>query len=254
MSIIRIQLEAHAERNRQEMAHGRTRTPWSGGWLAGADLVGANLAHVCLTGANLTCANLTGADLVGADLVHSNLVGAKLTDAILTHADLEVANLADANLYRVNLTGANLYRANLTQAKLIGADLTHANLYRADLTGANLTHASLYRAKHADTTGATWLRRPDMPDPSELRARVADHIAAHPKLHAQGEWGDGSGEPACQTPCCVAGWACHLGGGSYGLEVPTAATILLHVDGQPMPSFVAAATRDEILRALRGES
>jgi len=40
---IREQLEAHAELNRQELESGRSRTPWSGGSLAGADLMGADL-------------------------------------------------------------------------------------------------------------------------------------------------------------------------------------------------------------------
>ncbi len=84
-----------------------------------------------------------------------------------------------------------------------------------------------------------------------LRAAVAAHIEAHPELHAQSQWGDGSPDPACGTACCVAGWACHLGGGTHGMSVPTAATILLWQDGAPMPSFDSVATRDEILEALR---
>jgi len=228
---IREQLEAHAERNRQEVASGRARTPWSGGSLAGA--------------------KLAGADLEGANLAYTDLEGADLEDADLTDAELYRVDLTNAYLSEANITEANLTEANLTNADLTNAYLTGTDFFGADLTGAALEGVDL---TDADITGATGLRRPGMPDPSELRRRVADHIAMHPELHAQEEWGDGSAEPACQTPCCVAGWACHLGGGTYGLEVPTAATILLHVDGQPMPSFDTVATRDEILRALRGES
>jgi len=228
---IRKQLEAHAERNRQEMESGRARTPWSGGSLADAKLAGANLECAYLMGAKLMGANLSRADLTRADLTRADLTCAKLTLA--------------------NLTRANLYRANLTYANLECADIMGASLAYADLTGADLTDAYL---TDANITRAMGLRRPGMPDPSKLRRRVADHIEAHPELHDQGKWGDGSAEPACQTPCCVAGWACHLGGGSYGLEVPTAAKILLHVDGQPMPSFDSDTKREEILAALRGES
>ena len=80
---------------------------------------------------------------------------------------------------------------------------------------------------------------------------VADQIEAWPELHDQAEWGDGSPDPSCRTPCCVAGWACHLGGGRRDYSVPNAAIRLLWVDGLPMPDFSSIATRGDILSALR---
>jgi hypothetical protein len=88
-------------------------------------------------------------------------------------------------------------------------------------------------------------------DPRALRLAVADHIEAYPHLHDQLEWGDGSADPHCGTPCCVAGWACHLGGGDHGYNVPTAAALLLHVYGLPMPDFSSYANRADIVAALR---
>lgn len=88
-------------------------------------------------------------------------------------------------------------------------------------------------------------------DASALRLAVAAHIEAHPELHDQREWGDGDADPGCRTPCCVAGWACHLGGGSLGLPVELAAVALLALDGATLPSFAPTASREAILRDLR---
>lgn len=117
-------------------------------------------------------------------------------------------------------------------------DLRGANLEGADLGGANLE-------------GPSGLRLEGMPDPMTLRGLVADHIEKHPELHNQAERGDGRPDPTCGTPCCVAGWACHLGGGAYGLGVANAAICLLWVAGKPLPPFGASASREEILEALR---
>ncbi len=163
--------------------------------------------------------------------------------ADLTRADLTRADLTRADLTRADLTGADLTGADLTGADLTGADLTDADLTDADLTRADLTGA--------DLTRATRFRLSGMPDPATLRLAVADHIEAHPELHNQGSWGDGSADPACGTPCCVAGWACHLGGGSYGLAVSSAATRLLYLAGAPMPDFSGDAAREDIIQALR---
>ena len=152
----------------------------------------------------------------------------------------------DAATMRECVERAVKEKADLTRADLTGADLRSANLEGADLRSANLEGADLERAN---------LEGADLPDLGvdrrALRLRVADHIEAHPELHNQGEWGDGSADEACGTPCCVAGWACHLGGGDRGLSVSTAATLLLHVDGLPMPRFDSEATREDILAALR---
>ena len=153
-------------------------------------------------------------------------------------------NLSGADLRGADLRGAYLRGANLRGAYLSDANLRGANLLDADLSGAYLRGAYL--------SGAIGLRTPDMPDARALRLAVATQIDTHPELHDQRQWGDGSADPACQTPCCVAGWACHLGGGDRGLSVQTAATILLHVDGAPAVDFAATATREDILAQLRG--
>src|SRR6185436_9082159 len=184
--------------------------------------------------------NLRGANLYGA-----NLYGANLSDADLRCADLYGANLSGADLRCADLRCADLSDADLRYADLRDADLRDANLRYADLRYANLRYANL--------SGAKGLPLPANHDAKALRAAVASHIEAHPELHDQGSWGSGSDDPACGTPCCVAGWACHLGGGEQGLGVATAATLLLHVDGMLMPSFDADTSREEILAALKGE-
>jgi hypothetical protein len=193
-----------------------------------ANLSGANLRDVNLSGANLRDVNLSDADLSGANLRDANLSG----------ADLSGANLRDANLRDANLSGANLRDANLSGANLRDVNLSGANLRDVNLRDANLSdlRASLF---------------PKAPDAATLRASVAAHIEAHPELHDQASWGDGRADPTCDTPCCVAGWACHLGGGDRGQGVATAATLLLHLDGAEMPDFDASTPREEILSALR---
>ncbi len=209
--------------------HTMTREELLAAYAAGQrDFTKVNLSEANLTGVNLTEADLTGADLYGV-----NLTG---------------ADLSGADLYGVNLTGADLSRADLSGADLYGVNLTGADLSGADLTGADLSRADLSRA---DLTGAIGFRFENAPDPAELRKLVADKIESHPELHNQREWGDGSANPECGTACCVAGWACHLGGGSRGEYVSSAAMRLLWIDGKPMPSFDISATREEILTALR---
>ncbi len=171
-----------------------------------------------------------------------DLSGAHLCGADLRGADLSAANLSDADLMGVDLSGAILSGAYLTRAWLHGADLQ-----LADLSGANLCGADL---SDADLTGAIGLRFAGAPDPLELRQRVAEQIREHPELHDQGTWGEETDEASCGTPCCVAGWACRLGGGDRGHRISTAATVLLHCDGYRVPSFAGYATREDILRDL----
>ena len=137
-------------------------------------------------------------------------------------------------------------------AELCGADLQHADLQYADLRRAKFQDADLRRAKFegARLEGAIGFRFDDAPDPIELRRKVADQIEQHPELHNQSSWGDGT-PTDCGTPCCVAGWACRLGGGTRGMSVDQAAIRLLWVDGKPMPRFDSTASRDQILTALR---
>ena len=141
-----------------------------------------------------------------------------------------------ANLCEANLCEANLCEANLCEAYLRGANLREANLRGAYLRGADLGEL---RARY------------QMPDAAALREAVALKLEKNPELHNQGEWGDGSADPDCGTACCVAGWACHLGGGDRNLGVSTAATLLLWADGLPMPDFSGGAKREDIIAALR---
>jgi hypothetical protein len=102
------------------------------------------------------------------------------------------------------------------------------------------------------TLTAPALQRPEgAPDAKELRLAVADQLERHPELHDQGSWGDGRADPACSTPCCVAGWTCHLGGGTYGLTVEYAAQYLLFLSGHPMPSFTTNMDAESIIADLR---
>jgi len=221
--------------------------------LHGANLNEANLCEARLCGANLSDANLSGANLSGADLCEANLSVADLCVADLREADLSDANLSDADLREADLSGADLREADLSRADLRKANLSKANLLGTNLSGANLTGANLREAflGGANLYGAKGFRFDGAPGPLTLRRQVADFIEANPKLHDQREWGDGSPDPHCKTPCCVAGWACHLGGGSRGASVSSAAWGLLWVDGAPRPPFGSATTRAEILAALR---
>ena len=150
-----------------------------------------------------------------------------MTDTTTT---ARAAAIAHARACREALT-AGSHRPRYSEADLSGADLR----------GANLSEAGLSEAEGL---------RDGMPRASALRAEVADQIEAHPELHDQSTWG--TGDPAeCGTPCCVAGWACRLGGGTYGQTVESAAWRLLWVDSRPMPDFDSGSTRAAILDALR---
>ena len=215
-------------------------------YLRGADLSGADLSGAYLSGADLSGAYLSGADLSGAYLSRAYLSGAYLSGAYLRGADLSGADLRGADLSR-----AYLSRAYLSGADLRGADLSRAYLSRAYLSGADLSGAYLSRADLSGALGLPFDLEAMRAAAPALRLKVAEHIEAHPELHDQSDWGDGKADPACETACCVAGWACHLGGGDRGLGVETAARLLLHVDGKPMPDFDASTPREEILEDLR---
>jgi Pentapeptide repeats (8 copies) len=224
-------------------------------------IIGAIIQQACsaLSGRRARL-DLRGADLREADLHGADLHGADLRGAYLREAYLRRADLSGTDLHWVDLHGADLHGADLHGAYLYGADLRWTDLSEADLRGAYLRWADLrwavlsgadLRGAHlrgADLGGAKYDRPEAMPA-RDLRLAVAAQIEAHPEAHDQGTWGDP--DPSCGTPCCVAGWACRLGGGAHGLTVPTAATLLLHVDGLPMPSFEDDAGREDILAALR---
>lgn len=210
---------------------------------AGVDLRFADLEYVDFRGAVFHDVDFTGANFRGACFRLTHLRGVKFAGA----------TFADADLRGAYLKGANFRNADLKNANLCGAYLKGADLQGADLQGANLQLANIFPAMGpcANLTGARLPVLAGAPDPRELRRLVADHIEAHPDLHDQCHWGNGADEPSCKTPCCVAGWACHLGGGDRGLGVATAATLLLWVDGLPLPDFSKGASREDILAALR---
>ena len=165
-------------------------------------------------------------DPAGAEPVRARLIGEDLSSLYLDDIDLTGACLVNSDLSDSDLIGA----------KLAGADLVYASFAYADLTGVDLT-------------GAIGLPVPTH-TPEELRRLVAEQIEAHPELHDQSRWGEGM-PSECGTPCCVAGWACRLGGGRGSMSVSSAATVLLWRNGRRMPSFASAAPRSEILAALR---
>ncbi|MGD1944517.1 MAG: pentapeptide repeat-containing protein [Leptolyngbyaceae cyanobacterium] len=105
----------------------------AGVYLAGINLVGADLNI-----AQLTRANLKGADFKGVNLRSADLMGAELRNANLRGVDLVLAELSDANL-----RGAELIGAELSDAKLTSADLSGAILESAFLTGADFSSADL---------------------------------------------------------------------------------------------------------------
>ncbi|MDR3569392.1 MAG: pentapeptide repeat-containing protein [Syntrophobacteraceae bacterium] len=107
------------------------------GWLADADLRGADLES-----ANLKRANLRGANLEKANLYSANLSGARLEGANLFAVKANVANLSQALL-----RGANMKEASLIGANLVKADLEEVDLDGADLEGANLEGSNLRRAR-----------------------------------------------------------------------------------------------------------
>lgn len=136
--------------------------------LSTANLIGANLSHVCFNNSDLSDANLSGADLTDADLdsarmmstiligtnltraqmVRTELVQAGLREANLTDANLQLANFSGSILYGAILRGANLLGANFSGAILFGADLTNAELIDATMAGAVLYGANLEGARH----------------------------------------------------------------------------------------------------------
>ncbi|MBI3912460.1 MAG: pentapeptide repeat-containing protein [Armatimonadetes bacterium] len=109
---------------------------------------------------------LAGANLIQAQLQEALLAGAQLQGADLWIAELQEANLFQAQLQGANLRGARLQGANLSQAQLQGADLWRARLQGADLRGAQLDGACLFRVvveekisetyRRANFTGAHW--------------------------------------------------------------------------------------------------
>lgn len=125
-----------------------TRFAWGERNFHDANLVGANLANLCLNtinliGANLSKANLQSTQLIGAKLIAADLSHSDLGSANLSKAKLMGANLQGANLSKADLTGVDLSNANLQGAKLIGSKLIGANLTRIDWQDADLTDAQM---------------------------------------------------------------------------------------------------------------
>ena len=119
-----------------EFVHGRAKLDLSGGYLSGARLRRADLAHD-----DLSRSDLTGCDLRQARLTGANLQSAHMSRANLSHCDLTLASMANCSLIR-----ADLSRSTLHQAQMAGADLSYSNLHFANLQGANLAGANLSSA------------------------------------------------------------------------------------------------------------
>ena len=122
----------------KEFIHGRAKLDLSGGYLSGARLPRADLAHDDLSRADLTGCNLRLAQLAGA-----NLQSAYMSRSNLSHADFTWANMAGCSLVRSDLSSSTLQLAQLTGADLGYSNLRYANLQDANLAGANLSHADL---------------------------------------------------------------------------------------------------------------
>jgi hypothetical protein len=199
-----------------------------------ADTVKAAVEEACKARIDLADANLAGAYLADANLAGANLAGANLAGAYL----------ADANLAGANLAGANFDGANLARANFDGANLARANFDGANLAGAYLARAIGFPALAlARSLGIA-------PDPTRA-AGVLWQITNRPETWKQDEW-----HSTCGTKHCVAGWAVQLDGARGALleklyGTPTAASILLAVEGFELPSFEARATDDETLGRLR---
>lgn len=104
--------------------------------LADVDLHYSDLAIAGLRGADLRRADLTGTWLAGANLIDADLHQADLRSAILWHARLDGADLRATDLTGADLTGAVLKGTRLEQADLRGTDLTGTDPAAAGLTGA----------------------------------------------------------------------------------------------------------------------
>ena len=122
--------------------------------LTGADLAGANLAHINLSGKTLEGADLHEANLTKARLIGTNLRKANLDNAVVAHANLEKADLREAVLNGTQLQQTYMFAANLVHAKLgpgasnrpanlTGATLINANAHGACFADANLTAAKI---------------------------------------------------------------------------------------------------------------
>jgi len=118
----------------------------SGGNLAGANMLGLNLARLDLSGANLRGANLVRANLSGAKLVNTDFEGANLESVVMDEADLNGAGFSYANLWGASLRNVK----NLSSVR----SLENANVFEVEvdednknlLDGKNTVSLANYRA------------------------------------------------------------------------------------------------------------
>jgi hypothetical protein len=176
---------------------------------------------------------------------------ARDADAVADAADAAARAASDAARADAAASDAAARDAASYAARAAADAARAAAASAARAAGYAAAAAGYAAAREQCVRRARELLLPDAPDARALRLAVAAHIEAHPELHDQRKWGDGSADPSCGTPCCVAGWACHLGGGARGLSVEFAGAALLYLDGVTLPSFGADATREDILRDLR---
>lgn len=168
---------------------------------------------------------------------------ANLTHSRMNYADLMGAEFSDCRLQYALFDGSNLEESSFSNCELFEASFVGANLMGAEFEGSNVSGADFTRANLEGATGLpTDARRAKL-----LRLKVANLIESTPDLHDQSNWGG-----KCGTPCCVAGWAVRLAADNdLCMSIPSAATLILHLDGAPMPSFYSSARPADIIRDLR---
>ena len=155
--------------------------------LAGAKLIGWNLARVKLSYADLrkttflasslTNANLFAADLrrssgIGieargavfdearmddiywpkSELARASFAGTSLTRAVLFDSDMSEATLSKTKLNMADLAESNLHKATIDEASIIGTDLRAANLSGASINEGSIGCSGLLNADLSDTT------------------------------------------------------------------------------------------------------
>jgi len=181
------------------------------GMFDGADLAGANLAHVTVTGAGLAGSNLaevTSGDLVG---VPSSLP-ANFSDTggylVGPYADLAGADLAGAFGVNDSFAHANLTKASLANSDLASADFDSANLTGATLKGTDLTGAEL-TATNATLKSVAWSAATTCPDGDKASAAAgcfAKPAVSHPPVI---EVSVRRGAPGTTLTLTGAGFACN---------------------------------------------
>ncbi|NWH07330.1 MAG: pentapeptide repeat-containing protein [Alphaproteobacteria bacterium] len=161
----------------------KTSTP-----LVGIDLSGEQgkdgrwVKRTYLAGVNLMAANLRGANVSGALLMRANLRGAMLSTANFSGAIMVGADLSGANLSSADLSGAVLRRVDFEGADLLRANLSGAVIGETDLsTARNVTQEQIDDACVDELTKLPdGLKRPK-PCKRDWLGRIARDEAGDPR-------------------------------------------------------------------------